>query len=151
MLPAFENHDCCFCGADFGRWGHNPEPLMDGTTKACCDTCNFTKVIPARLYGMMMKDDGINSFEFNITDDFEEIEFEEDQKALLPMPSGLTKVRLCINWWDHKYKEVDFTGTTCEEAVKKILAFYANKAYRRGVGDHTFFEGFDDGVIHLGS
>jgi hypothetical protein len=52
ILPAFEKHECCFCGADFGRWGHNPAPLMDGTTNACCDKCNFTKVIPARLAEM---------------------------------------------------------------------------------------------------
>lgn len=52
MLPAFENHECCFCDADFGRWGHNPAPLMDGSKNACCDECNYTKVLPARLYGM---------------------------------------------------------------------------------------------------
>ena len=95
----------------------------------------------------------INSFEFRIIDTFEDIleEFDEDQKALLDKPSGLTQVLLCSNWWNQKYRQVDFTGTTCEEAIKKILVFYKHKTYRRGVGDHTFFEGFDDDAIHLGS
>lgn len=29
-------------------WGHNPEPLADVNDR-CCNTCNATKVIPARL------------------------------------------------------------------------------------------------------
>ena len=101
------------------------------------------------------KDEGINNFEFNITNTFEEVleMMEAEQKALLDKPSGLTQVLLCSNWWDKKYRQVDFTGTTNEEAIKKILVFYKHKTYRRLVGDHTFFEGFDgaENKIHLGS
>jgi hypothetical protein len=101
------------------------------------------------------KDCPINSFEFNITDKFEDIEFNEKQKTLLPSKSELTKVLLCSDWYEQKYREIDFTGTTNEEAIKKILTFYNNKTYRLLVGDHTFFEMLvwtPDGMkIHLGS
>lgn len=101
------------------------------------------------------KDEGINNFEFNITNTFEEVleTMEAEQKALLGKPSGLTQVLLCSNWWDKKYRQVDFTGTTNEEAIKKILVFYKHKTHRRLVGDHQFFEGFDgaENKISLGS
>ena len=44
---------CCLCGDDIEEWpgggsyGHNPDPL--GDDDRCCDTCNGTKVLPARL------------------------------------------------------------------------------------------------------
>ena len=56
-------------------------------------------------------------------------------------PSGLGQILLCSNWWDGKYRKVDFTGTTNKEAVEKVLKFYKHKTYRRLVGDHIFFEG----------
>lgn len=37
---------CCFCGKDAGEYGNNARPLKDGV---CCDDCNNSKVIPARL------------------------------------------------------------------------------------------------------
>lgn len=44
---------CCICGKDIiphpghgWRHGHNAEPVKDGR---CCDDCNATVVIPARL------------------------------------------------------------------------------------------------------
>lgn len=40
---------CCLCGAPVGQYGNNPWPLAE--EGRCCDTCNFTKVIPARLGG----------------------------------------------------------------------------------------------------
>jgi hypothetical protein len=47
---------CVLCGAPCEPWpdgdppggyGNNPQPLSD--IGRCCDTCNMTKVIPARL------------------------------------------------------------------------------------------------------
>ena len=176
MTTAYENKVCCFCKKDAGRYGNNPEPVM-GTPSKCCDECNIKVVLPARFSMTLrrfnakrkagetkavyvpaeLKDEGINNFEFNITDEFADIlaEMEEDQKALLDKPSGLTQVLLCSNYWDKKYRQVDFTGTTNEEAIKKILRFYKHKTYRRLVGDHTFFEGIgtrgEDNKISLGS
>lgn len=41
--------NCCFCGNSVGKYGNNPEPLMDSENNTCCDSCNLTKVIPYRL------------------------------------------------------------------------------------------------------
>ena len=40
---------CCLCGSTFVGWGNNPFPLSDKEDDKCCDECNYTKVIPARL------------------------------------------------------------------------------------------------------
>lgn len=42
-------NECCFCGEDYGKYGHNPEPLKRDGKNRCCDDCNRTKVIPERL------------------------------------------------------------------------------------------------------
>jgi hypothetical protein len=39
---------CCLCGKKFRGWGNNPYPL-EKTEKTCCDSCNVSKVIPARF------------------------------------------------------------------------------------------------------
>lgn len=40
---------CCICGMKFTGWGNNPWPIVDSASARCCDTCNITKVIPARI------------------------------------------------------------------------------------------------------
>lgn len=40
---------CVLCGGTFFGYGNNPYPLAKGEDDECCDTCNLTKVIPARL------------------------------------------------------------------------------------------------------
>ena len=48
-----EGFECCLCGEWNLGWGqkkqhgNNPRPLKD--KGECCDECNFSKVIPARL------------------------------------------------------------------------------------------------------
>ena len=54
--------DCVLCGLKippeydpktgepFWYGGHNPQPLANNGR--CCDVCNHTKVIPARMRGM---------------------------------------------------------------------------------------------------
>lgn len=93
---------------------------------------------------------------FLVTESFEDIEFNDEQRNQLSHPSELTKVLLCSNWWKQKYKFIDFTGTSNKEAIEKILKFYKHKTFRRLIGDHIFFEGFlkdSDGyeIIQLGS
>jgi len=39
---------CSLCGGVYTHWGNNPEPLKR-IEERCCDDCNATKVIPARL------------------------------------------------------------------------------------------------------
>ena len=41
---------CVICGGEIADdWGHNPEPVKEYNEGKCCDTCNFTVVIPARI------------------------------------------------------------------------------------------------------
>ena len=58
-MEDFEMEDfeqiCCLCGNELEPWhegskgyGNNPEPLAKWPQR-CCDDCNTTKVIPARL------------------------------------------------------------------------------------------------------
>jgi hypothetical protein len=85
----------------------------------------------------------LNDLTFCITDEFNDIEFTDDQYVLLNLPSELTYVLLCSDWWKQKYRELNFTNTTNKQAIEKILTFYKHKTFRRLIGDHIFFEGFD--------
>ena len=59
---------CCICGADYGRYGHNPDPIK--SSGRCCDTCNATVVIPARLsmMGFRSEEDEIMAQMYEIED-----------------------------------------------------------------------------------
>ena len=41
-----ETGTCSICGRQYYHWGNNAWPVNDGR---CCDICNSTVVIPARL------------------------------------------------------------------------------------------------------
>jgi hypothetical protein len=43
-----ETGTCSLCGGPYDHFGNNPEPLKD-VEERCCDNCNTSKVIPARL------------------------------------------------------------------------------------------------------
>lgn len=43
---------CCICGKRFTGWGNNPWPVVEDENARCCDECNDTEVIPARLAKM---------------------------------------------------------------------------------------------------
>lgn len=40
---------CSICGKMFTGWGNNTWPVMTGDNDTCCDECNDTVVIPARI------------------------------------------------------------------------------------------------------
>ena len=44
-----EKHICCICGKEFIGWGNDPWPIANGEDDVCCDDCNYSEVIPARL------------------------------------------------------------------------------------------------------
>lgn len=46
---------CCICGKLCEGYGNNPAPIK--LKGECCDECNTTKVIPARLNSMKIQDD----------------------------------------------------------------------------------------------
>lgn len=59
---------CVTCGGRFRGWGNNPDPIVDTTTRRCCDACNSRYVIPARLgqpvSGLLFRVDGTTSGSF---------------------------------------------------------------------------------------
>lgn len=44
-----EEHICCICGTRFTGFGNNPWPVSTNENDRCCDDCNWSAVIPARL------------------------------------------------------------------------------------------------------
>lgn len=40
---------CCLCGCVITGWGNDPWPLNTDEEAECCDACDFTKVVPARI------------------------------------------------------------------------------------------------------
>ena len=49
LLDSFEKNEftCCICGKKFNGFGNNPAPVkQDGE---CCDDCNNSYVLAARL------------------------------------------------------------------------------------------------------
>ena len=40
---------CCICGETFTGYGNNPYPVVKDESARCCDDCNISVVIPARL------------------------------------------------------------------------------------------------------
>ena len=48
--PVFK---CSICGQFFYGYGNNPYPVTRGSEDRCCDLCNDTRVIPARIAGML--------------------------------------------------------------------------------------------------
>ena len=43
--------ECVICNADIKDFGHNPDPINEGKGR-CCDKCNMSYVIPARIYSI---------------------------------------------------------------------------------------------------
>lgn len=46
-------HQCCLCNLFYEGYGNNAQPIKEGQ---CCDKCNQTKVIPARLIEIIRRD-----------------------------------------------------------------------------------------------
>lgn len=44
-----KRYTCCICGRVHTGWGNNPWPVVDKDDAECCDECNTTVVIPARI------------------------------------------------------------------------------------------------------
>ena len=42
---------CVICNVNIKDFGHNPDPINGGKGR-CCDKCNISYVIPARIYSM---------------------------------------------------------------------------------------------------
>ena len=51
MLDGKEVWQCVICEEHFTGYDNNPDPVTD--TGGCCDNCNDTVVIPARMQEFM--------------------------------------------------------------------------------------------------
>jgi hypothetical protein len=47
---------CSLCGLNLVGIGNNPQPVLDDVNARCCNTCNDTRVIPARIAAMIKWD-----------------------------------------------------------------------------------------------
>ena len=43
---------CCICGKEFTGWGNDPWPVMMDEDARCCDECDMSIVLSARLAQM---------------------------------------------------------------------------------------------------
>lgn len=50
------NYTCCLCGGHFADWGNDPWPVVKDDGARCCDACNVTVVIPARIAELIRKE-----------------------------------------------------------------------------------------------
>ena len=48
-----EEHICCICGKRFKGYGNNPEPVKKIEEGVCCNECNETIVMRARIEQIM--------------------------------------------------------------------------------------------------
>jgi len=48
-------YKCCLCGREYEGYGNDPWPISLGKNDRCCNKCNMTKVIPARIELIDMK------------------------------------------------------------------------------------------------
>lgn len=50
--------NCSICGEPSRGFGHNPQPVRPDYEDRCCETCNATVVIPARIDILRKRDQG---------------------------------------------------------------------------------------------
>ena len=97
------------------------------------------------------------NWNFSAGDTIEEIIKDPDHHDLLiylAEPAGLTEVLLCCSYKffaTRKWRKLDFTGLTVFEVLQRLVKFYSNKTFRRRLGNHHFFEGFESHSTHATS
>lgn len=50
-----QEYVCCICGEKFTGWGNDPYPVVNDEDAKCCDMCNQTRVLPARMAQMFSR------------------------------------------------------------------------------------------------
>lgn len=55
MAEIIKGGKCCLCGGKYDNIGNNPFPFPKEENERCCDLCEHTKVIPARLLLMKLE------------------------------------------------------------------------------------------------
>lgn len=56
-IDEIKNHhyNCCFCKREYTGYGNNPYPVSLDSADICCDDCNKSIVIPARINQLLNK------------------------------------------------------------------------------------------------
>ena len=97
------------------------------------------------------------TWQFSAGATIEEIIKDPDHVELLEClaePAELSQVLLCCSYKffaARKWRSLDFTGLTVFEVLQRLVKFYSNKSFRRRLGDHHFFEGFENQTTHATS
>lgn len=77
-----KNGKCCLCGGEYTYYGNNPSPFFadDIENNRCCNLCDNTKVMPARMIMMRLQNE---HFEGNAKNDivklfkaFKEVQYQ---------------------------------------------------------------------------
>lgn len=84
----------------------------------------------------------INRFNFPVIVPFDDMNWTQEEKALMNEPSGLTYVLLYSNYRDRKTRILNFTGTSIEQAIRGILSFYKHRTFRRLLGENVYCNTF---------
>jgi hypothetical protein len=102
----------------------------------------------------------INKIPFSMVGEWDTSDFTAAHRALLAQPSGLGRITVMTVAYlfdPVPDKVFDMTGTTNEQAIMKLRAFYNQPRVRAKLGDHVFFKGMHESdtpgtyVISFGS
>lgn len=103
---------CCVCGMEFNGYGNNPDPVYEKySMEACCDSCNFRAVIPARIEERatslgndpkLVREGDILSIMWTKESDAPTKYLLEEGKLLKGKVSKITKTDFIGNWGDFK-------------------------------------------------
>lgn len=111
-----EEKECSICHKKFKGWGNNAWPINDGT---CCDECNWSEVIPARLKDAY----GRKHIKEDVEDDIPNVEVEEDTLVINPETNEVEPKEV---------EETEEECPKCEEMKERLKAFFTNFLEKEG-------------------
>ena len=115
---------CCLCGRTIEGYGNNPFPLSENEDDRCCDNCNWTKVIPARI---AMDEDA------NTLHDFQ----EESRDTIRDTINDEICNVLYGDFYEELYEKIyeDLYEKIYEELYEKIYEELAKDLYESSVNE----------------
>lgn len=148
-----EKQICCICGKEFTGYGNSPEPVKD--EGVCCDDCNMTIVVPARLEKAGYRKVNEELFDKEDENLFKET-LDEKQKELFDKLTEEDKA-LLINAEDMGYWFDDIVGTDFEnryyELCDQLGINYSDKKVNEALSDEhdttltTIDDLYEDGTL----
>ena len=130
---ANHTNECALCKSDYGQWGNNGLPVVDGLV---CDECNQTKVIPARMDELFKVNDNeleeVNESYFEVLwyegpnrreammGDFLSESFETEEEALAKHEELKTKENVYSIWVTSRDEEGELVKDIVLHADGKV-------------------------------